>query len=64
MKLHLDCCVCGAYAGFFTQHWNRDTGYGICAKCAAEQSQKEPPERMANLYGEPGVNYEAPAHRN
>lgn len=56
-KTHLDCCVCGAGAGRWAQHWNRDTGYGICGQCAAEQAAIETPERMQELYGTPGVNY-------
>jgi hypothetical protein len=58
---YLTCCVCGADAGCWQQHWNRDTGYGICAPCAQEQSQREIPERMASLYGLPDVNYEGPS---
>lgn len=57
---HLTCCVCSDPAGRWAQHWNRDTGWGICTRCAAEQSGKETPERMAELYGLPGVNYEQP----
>lgn len=57
---HLTCCICGAAAGRWAQHWNRDTGYGICASCAAEQAGRETPGRLADLYGQPGVNYEQP----
>lgn len=28
------CSCCGAYAGAFEQWHNRDTGYGLCGKCA------------------------------
>lgn len=55
---HMTCCVCGAYAGRWEQHWNRDTGYGICKSCAVEQRKRETPEEHASLYGLPGVNYE------
>lgn len=57
----MTCCVCGNGAGRWEQHWNRDTGYGICPRCAAEQSAIEAPERMLELYGAPGVNYRQPA---
>ncbi len=57
---HLTCCVCGADAGRWQQHWNRDTGYGICTECAATEAGRETPERMASLYGQPGVNYQQP----
>lgn len=55
----LTCCVCGADAGRWQQHWNRDTGYGICATCAREQAKRETPDRMRSLYGTAGLNYEA-----
>lgn len=29
----LKCCVCGSSAGAFLQHWNRDTGWGVCRSC-------------------------------
>lgn len=57
---HLECCVCGEYAGKYQQHWNRDEGYGICQDCAKRESQRETPERMESLYGKAGVNYCAP----
>lgn len=57
---HLTCCVCGAGAGKFEQHWNRDTGYGICPRCVAEEAGKSTPEELASRYGKPGVNYEQP----
>lgn len=61
---HLTCCVCSAPAGRWQQHWNRDTGWGICPPCAAEQAGTETPERMVELYGQPGVNYEPPQVRH
>lgn len=58
----LTCCCCGAHAGRFQQHYNRDTGYGICPKCyAAEIKRGTSAEDSANLYGKPGVNFEAAA---
>lgn len=37
---NLTCCVCSDPAGRWAQHWNRDTGWGICTRCAAEQAAK------------------------
>lgn len=54
------CCVCGASAGRWQQHWNRDAGWGICPGCAAAQAGQETPDNMVRLYGRPGVNYEPP----
>lgn len=61
MKLkELTCCVCGGSAGKYKQHWNRDTGWGICRKCVDwEISRKVSPEELLDLYGIAGVNYEA-----
>jgi len=60
----LTCCVCGGAAGRFAQHWNRDTGYGICARCAAEEAGQSTPEELVSRYGTPGVNYEQPVVRH
>lgn len=59
-KRNMTCCVCGAAAGRWEQHWNRDTGWGICAACAAEQAGRETAEDFASYYGVPGVNFEQP----
>ena len=57
----LECCCCGENAGRWQQHWNRDTGYGICAKCIAWHRKRGTDEdEIADLYGKEGVNY-APA---
>ena len=61
-KRNLYCCVCGSDAGRYEQHYNRDTGWGICAPCAATQAGNETPDEMDRLYGKPGVNYEQPTH--
>lgn len=63
MKLQLTCCVCGGHAGCWEQHWNRDTDYGICAACAAEQAVRVSPDELASLYGAPGINYALPMVR-
>lgn len=57
----LTCCCCGDDAGRFEQHWNRDTGYGICAKCVAEEmGRPDSAEHLEELYGKPDVNYRRP----
>jgi hypothetical protein len=59
--VNLQCCVCGLGAGNFKQHWNRDTGYGICRSCVDWLLAKgrASPEEMLDLYGKEGVNYAA-----
>lgn len=58
-KRLLTCCVCSAVAGRFEQHWNRDTGWGVCRACVDWQiDRKTPAEEIADLYGKPGINYE------
>lgn len=61
MKLReLKCCVCGTSAGKYKQHWNRDTGWGVCRKCVDwEISRNVSPDELLDLYGVAGVNYEA-----
>lgn len=51
------CCVCGDGTKG-AQHWNRDTGYGICPKCIAWLRSKGTSEaELLDLYGVEGVNY-------
>ena len=57
---NMTCCVCGNGAGRWQQHWNQDTGYGICPVCVAEQAAKITPEELQELYGHPDVNYRKP----
>ena len=58
----MECCVCSDDAGRFQQHWNRDTGFGICRRCVDWlQSRGETGAEMLNLYGVEGVNYAAPS---
>lgn len=59
-KRELTCCVCGGPAGSHVQHWNRDTGFGICARCVADEAGKSTPEELVSRYGTAGVNYEQP----
>ena len=57
MTRNLICCCCGAQAGRWQQHWNRDTGYGLCAKCAAWIPRRWPETDMEQTFGKVGVNY-------
>lgn len=57
----LICCVCGEDAGHYEQHWNRDTGFGVCRTCVDYvRSRGETEQAILSLYGREGVNY-APA---
>lgn len=51
----MTCCCCGGYAGRFEQHWNRDTGYGICRPCVLRWYKD--PEEIASSLGKEGVNW-------
>ena len=59
-KQHMNCAVCGAYAGLFQQWHNRDTGYGVCKDCVTWLTEKRNvgPEELKQNYGIAGVNYE------
>ena len=64
------CTVCGEHAGKWHQHPNRDTGFGLCRKCADWVSDPAKrgrhvctPLEMANLYGLPGIHYEPHLYR-
>jgi hypothetical protein len=54
----LTCCCCGAEC-HGRQWYNRDTGYGLCPKCAKwiSSDKRETPESMRENYGDPGVHY-------
>jgi hypothetical protein len=57
-KRNMTCCCCGAGAGRWTQHWNRDTGFGICAPCVDWQKGRGTSEaEIADYYGKEGVNW-------
>ena len=54
----MTCCACGENAGRFAQHWNRDTGFGVCRGCVARQRGSGVSEaELLELYGVEGVNY-------
>jgi len=55
---NMTCCVCGANAGRWQQHWNRDTGYGVCVRCIEWLRERKTSEtEIADLYGKDGVNW-------
>ena len=55
---NLSCCCCGADAGRWKQHWNRDTGYGICAACVDWLRGKgETETEISDLYGVENINW-------
>jgi hypothetical protein len=57
-KRHLSCCVCGEDAGYYEQHWNRDTGFGVCAACVTWlRGRGETEAEIHDLYGVEGVNF-------
>lgn len=57
-RRHLTCAVCDGDAGYWEQHWNRDTGYGICRSCVDWCEASTSREQMLDYYGVEGVNYE------
>ncbi len=55
---HLACCVCGDYAGRWHQHYNQDTGHGICAPCVTWlRGRGDRDEQIRDYYGAEGVNW-------
>jgi hypothetical protein len=55
---NLTCCCCYGDAGSFEQHWNRDIGYGVCAKCVRWlRSIGTSVEEILSSYGVEGINY-------
>ena len=53
----LQCCSCGEPAPAFQQWWNRDAGYGICAKCFAKWVAKDGLESATECCGQPGIHH-------
>lgn len=52
------CSCCGGEAGRWEQWYNRDTGYGMCAKCidfVRERGESE--DEIRNLYGVHGIHW-------
>lgn len=52
----LTCCCCGDSTRG-RQWYNRDTGFGLCSKCAEWIAMRETPEYMQELYGTPNEHY-------
>lgn len=53
----MNCAVCGAWCRG-RQWWNRDTGYGLCVRCADWlKGRGEPAEETERLYGRRGEHY-------
>lgn len=56
----LECCCC-AVSTRGRQWWNRDTGYGLCARCATSIGKRESRAEMESLYGFEGIHYNCTA---
>ena len=53
----LVCCCCGDWT-LGRQWWNRDTGFGLCQRCADWiPTRGTTEEEMQQLYGTRGVHY-------
>jgi hypothetical protein len=53
----LVCCCCGDRT-LGRQWWNRDTGFGLCQRCADWiPTRGTTEEEMQQLYGTQGVHY-------
>jgi NAD-dependent SIR2 family protein deacetylase len=52
----LTCSCCGALTQGRQWH-NRDTGYGVCERCATSIGEKQTPVEMLSNYGEKGFHY-------
>ena len=55
---HLTCACCGDAAGRWQQHWNQDTGFGLCFRCAEWIKGRDRVIDFESTYGKPGINYE------
>lgn len=58
-RRRLRCNCCGENAGRHEQHWNQDTGYGICRDCLDRHyiGKGHDAEGIRSLFGEEGRNY-------
>ena len=52
----LECACCGAHESG-RQWWNRDAGYGVCVRCATENTNKYGENDTLDMYGVKGVNW-------
>ena len=55
----LTCCTCGERAPAKKHWWNRDTGFGLCGKCAAWLKARPDydAEEFLSNYGEEGIHW-------
>jgi hypothetical protein len=54
----MTCCCCGGNAGKWHQHWNRDTGFGICVSCVEYMRKRGTAEsEILDLYGTENMNW-------
>ena len=51
-------CSCCGQATKGRQWWNRDTGFGLCPKCAKWIAEKLDKEEMEETYGSEGYHYD------
>jgi len=64
VKTHKTCCCCGGDAGRWEQWFNRDSGYGMCAKCITWLRGRGTQEaEIHDLYGVEGVNWGQGSHQ-
>jgi hypothetical protein len=55
----LYCNCCGSANGRFAQHWNQDTGYGICRPCVLKwyRGKGHTDADIEQLFGKEGVSW-------
>lgn len=58
-RRRLECCCCGGVAPALAQWWNRDTGYGLCGRCARMIQARADynAEEFTSCYGIEGVHW-------
>lgn len=58
MKHNMGCNCCGGLAGRFEQHFNRDTGFGMCRPCIEWVRKRGMSEaEILDLYGREGIHW-------
>ena len=55
----LTCCCCDASTQAYAQWWNRDTGYGLCGRCAVWLMSRPDYNEVefTDRYGHAGVHW-------
>jgi hypothetical protein len=57
-KAYKKCNCCGGFAGYWEQHSNRDTGWGMCPECITYvRNRGMSEEEIKDLYGVEGVHW-------